>query len=283
MKKYLGYVLKQNYYYYNFYPVYVFDNKIEKITSPVVDFPQKGNINLFSQPHAQHKCADVFQENQVALIEFSQNDLLENRRGEQLNQTEKKLDVDELYNRNRIHFLRDIDLFPVVHLAAKLDFSGASNLVLEDNIQNSEDVLVEEDSTLYGPYKLDSNHQIKVCRTRSQQGLGQARPNKTAFAQQEGGALPRQVPAEAPLGTVNKQRQGIITVMIPCLLILSYPRFHSADRKLYCGLRAFEVLMDHQSFFSAVRAKKLARTAPEMLCHTENTAPGMVASGYCAK
>ena len=54
----------------------------------------------------------------------------------------------------------------------------------------------------------------------SQQGLGQARPNKTAFAQQEGGALPRQVPAEAPLGTVNKQRQGIITVMIPCLLIL---------------------------------------------------------------
>ena len=38
-----------------------------------------------------------------------------------------------------------------------------------------------------------------------------------------------------------------------------------------------------QSFFSAVRAKKLARTAPEMLCHTENTAPGIVASGYCAK
>lgn len=167
MKKYLGYVLKQNYYYYNFYPVYVFDNKIEKITSPVVDFPQKGNINLFSQPHAQHKCADVFQENQVALIEFSQNDLLENRRGEQLNQTEKKLDVDELYNRNRIHFLRDIDLFPVVHLAAKLDFSGASNLVLEDNIQNSEDVLVEEDSTLYGPYKLDSNHQIKVSKSQN--------------------------------------------------------------------------------------------------------------------
>ena len=144
-----------------------FDNKIEKIVSPVVDFPQKGNINLFSQPHAQHKCADVFQENQVALIEFSQNDLLENRRGEQLNQTEKKLDVDELYNRNRIHFLRDIDLFPVVHLAAKLDFSGASNLVLEDNIQNSEDVLVEEDSTLYGPYKLDSNHQIKVSKSQN--------------------------------------------------------------------------------------------------------------------
>ena len=51
------------------------------------------------------------------------------------------------------------------------------------------------------------------------QGLGQARPNKTAFAQQEGGTLPRQVPAEAPLGTVNEQRQGIITVMIPCLLL----------------------------------------------------------------
>ena len=30
--------------------------------------------------------------------------------------------------------------------------------------------------------------------------------------------------------------------------------------------------MNHQSFFSAVRAKKLARRAPEMLCHTENTA-----------
>ena len=85
------------------------------------------------------------------------------------------------------------------------------------------------------------------------------------------------------LRAINKQRQGITMMVVPCLLILSYPRFHSADRKLYCGLRAFEVLMDNQSFFSAVRAKKLARTAPEMLCHTENTAPGMVASGYCAK
>ena len=52
------------------------------------------------------------------------------------------------------------------------------------------------------------------------QGLGQARPNKTAFAQQEGVALPRQVPAEAPLGTVNKQRQGITMEVVPCLLIL---------------------------------------------------------------
>ena len=83
--------------------------------------------------------------------------------------------------------------------------------------------------------------------------------------------------------TVNKQRQGITMMVVPCLLILSYPRFRSADRKLYWGFQAFEVLMNHQSFFSAVRAKKLARTAPEMLCHTENTAPGMVASGYCAK
>ena len=131
------------------------------------------------------------------------------------------------------------------------------------------------------------------------QGLGQARPNKTAFVKQRTPqwgfqATERSCAARwrgfAPtssekrlLRAINKQRQGIITVMIPCLLILSYPRFHSADRKLYCGLRAFEVLMDHQSFFSAVRAKKLARTAPEMLCHTENTAPGMVASGYCAK
>ena len=41
--------------------------------------------------------------------------------------------------------------------------------------------------------------------------------------------------------------------------------------------------MKNQSFFPAVRAKKLARTAPEMLCHTENTAPGMVASGYFGK
>ena len=64
------------------------------------------------------------------------------------------------------------------------------------------------------------------------QGLGQARPNKTAFAQQEGGALPRQVPAEAPLGTVNEQRQGIIMVMVPCLLILWYTRFRSANRKV---------------------------------------------------
>ena len=44
--------------------------------------------------------------------------------------------------------------------------------------------------------------------------------DRTVLRKQDGGAPPRQVPAEAPLGTVNEQRQGIITVMIPCLLIL---------------------------------------------------------------
>ena len=53
------------------------------------------------------KCSDVFRANQVALIEFSEEDLSENRRGDQLNQTERKLDVDDLYNRNRIHRLKD--------------------------------------------------------------------------------------------------------------------------------------------------------------------------------
>ena len=65
--------------------------------------------------------------------------------------------------------------------------------------------------------------------------------------------------------------------------IIVYSVFVQQIERCKRGFRAFEVLMDHQSFFSAVRAKKLARTAPEMLCHTENTAPGMVASGYCAK
>ncbi|MGY6264726.1 hypothetical protein ACW73Q_12715 [Faecalibacterium duncaniae] len=165
MKKYLGYVLKQNLYYYNFYPVFTVDNEITKIESPATEFPQKGNINLSSQLYAQHKCSDVFRANQVALIEFSEEDLSENRRGDQLNQTERKLDVDDLYNRNRIHRLKDIDLFPVVHLATKLDFSGSANLILEDNIQNSEDVFVEEEGLLYGPYKVDANHQIKVLKS----------------------------------------------------------------------------------------------------------------------
>ena len=147
-------------YYYNFYPVFTVDNEITKIESPATEFPQKGNINLSSQLYAQHKCSDVFRANQVALIEFSEEDLSENRRGDQLNQTERKLDVDDLYNRNRIHRLKDIDLFPVVHLATKLDFSGSANLILEDNIQNSEDVFVEEEGLLYGPYKVDANPQM---------------------------------------------------------------------------------------------------------------------------
>lgn len=63
MKKYLGYVLKQNLYYYNFYPVFTVDNEITKIESPATEFPQKGNINLSSQLYAQHKCSDVFRAN----------------------------------------------------------------------------------------------------------------------------------------------------------------------------------------------------------------------------
>ena len=65
--------------------------------------------------------------------------------------------------------------------------------------------------------------------------------------------------------------------------IIVYSVFVQQIERCKRGFRAVEVLMNHQSFFSAVRAKKLARRAPEMLCHTENTAPGMVASGYCAK
>ena len=34
---------------------------------------------------------------------------------------------------------------------------------------------------------------------------------------------------------------------------------------------------------AAAEGYDFASTAPEMLCHTENTAPGMVASGYWAK
>ena len=56
------------------------------------------------------------------------------------------------------------------------------------------------------------------------QGLGQARPNKTAFAQQDGGTLPRQVPAEAPLGTVNEQRQGITMMVVPCLCYYKFSK-----------------------------------------------------------
>jgi len=56
------------------------------------------------------------------------------------------------------------------------------------------------------------------------QGLGQARPNKTAFAQQNGGTLPRQVPAEALLGTVNEQRQGITITVTPCLCYYKFSR-----------------------------------------------------------
>ncbi|MZM02355.1 hypothetical protein GT986_10290, partial [Bifidobacterium pseudocatenulatum] len=36
---------------------------------------------------------------------------------------------------------------------------------MEDNIQNSEDVFVEEEGFLYGPYKVDANHQIKVLKS----------------------------------------------------------------------------------------------------------------------
>lgn len=36
-------------------------------------------------------------------------------------------------------------------------------------------------------------------------------------------------------------------------------------------------------FFASMLTKKFARIAPEILCHTLNTAPGIVASGYAAK
>lgn len=60
-----------------------------------------------------------------------------------------------------------------------------------------------------------------------------------------------------------------------------YIVFVNCPKKSYCQAVAFSPSALIWLFsFTSWRAKKFARIAPDTLCHTLNTAPGIVASGY---
>lgn len=165
-KKYLGYILKQNSYFLNFYPVFVIENnKLVKIDDPYSEFPQKGNIYLYSGPNQKIHSEDLFVENQAAILEFSQEDLLANLKGDQLNQTEQKLDVNILKNKNHIYQLCSMEIYPVVHSSEKIEFKNKTISIIENNINSEDKVFIESDNILYGPYRVDtkvSPFQIKL-------------------------------------------------------------------------------------------------------------------------
>ena len=92
---------------------------------------------------------------------------------------------------------------------------------------------------------------------RSNESPSGAFKRQNGLAQQDGGALPRQVPAEGLLGTVNRneQRQGIIVVMVSCLLPCGTKvALCELDRHLYGALMAIAAHVRAGSLYTSGKA-----------------------------
>lgn len=154
--QYIGYIQETNGY-YNYWPVCVVRNgTVESFEIGQEEFPELGNINLFSTPwdYVRGKCYS----GEICVITLSSSDLKENRRQDgYFQRTNYKVDFNQLERQGRIKRLEDIRMYPVLHPAGPIDFAGKTVILQE----NSEDVderdkcLVEENGILYGPYLVE--------------------------------------------------------------------------------------------------------------------------------
>lgn len=154
--QYIGYIQETNGY-YNYWPVCVVRNgTVESFEIGREEFPELGNINLFSTPwdYVRGKCYS----GEICVITLSSSDLKENRRQDgYFQRTNYKVDFNQLERQGRIKRLEDIQMYPVLHPAGPIDFAGKTVILQE----NSEDVderdkcLIEENGILYGPYLVE--------------------------------------------------------------------------------------------------------------------------------
>lgn len=153
--QYIGYIQEMNGF-CNFWPVYViYDGTIERFEEGQKQFPELGNINLFSTPwdYVRSKCSN----NEILVITISPSDLIDNVRSGNLQRTNYKVDFKQLERQGRIKRLKDIQMYPVLHPVGSVDFTKRTILVKEEYVDTKDLCLIEEANTLYGPYQVSAD------------------------------------------------------------------------------------------------------------------------------
>lgn len=169
-KQYIGYIQETNGY-YNFWPVYTFEEGLIKPvdSAEIKDkFPDLGNINLYSTiwDYVNEKCVN----GEILVVTIPQSDLIENRRQDGFFQkTNFKIDFRKLEREGYVKRLSDIQVYPVLHPVNEIDFTKKTVLVEERNISTKDLCLIEENNVLYGPYRINlyEEDQIQVNLTNT--------------------------------------------------------------------------------------------------------------------
>lgn len=153
--------------FYNFYPIAIIetDGKVRMLDyyERKELFPEKGNINIYSATRNDDHLADIFSHGDLVILDITEDILLVNRKANnELNITNKKIEIGSLEARKAIHFPDEFGLYPII------DYNDAAAALSEDRIiriaqhevegQYDESVMIRMGANEYvGPFALVSD------------------------------------------------------------------------------------------------------------------------------
>lgn len=165
MHKYIGFIRLDNYYYYNFYPQYILteDNKVCSIENPADSFPERGNIYL-DDGYNKEQIKQFCESNKFCVIEFSDEDLIDySRRDGELNETNKKLRVADLFQQSRITTLQENGLyliFECIDEGLNNPHINDTNKLLNEKMQ----ILISYSHSYIGPYYIGYDKSVPFAK-----------------------------------------------------------------------------------------------------------------------
>ena len=119
--------------FYNFYPIASIEAdgqvRVLEYFERKELFPEKGNINIYSVTRNDDHLADIFGHGDLVILDITDDILQVNRKANnELNMTNKKIEIGTLEARKAIHYPDEFGFYPVV------DYSDTAAALTEDRI-----------------------------------------------------------------------------------------------------------------------------------------------------
>lgn len=119
--------------FYNFYPIAIIESngKVRMLdySERKERFPEKGNINIFSATRNDDHLAEIFSHGELVILDISEDILQVNRKANnELNITNKKVEIGSLEARQAIHTPDEFGLYPII------ECNDAAAALAEDRI-----------------------------------------------------------------------------------------------------------------------------------------------------
>lgn len=165
MNRYIGFIRLDNFYYYNFYPKYILtsDNKIIPIDNPSDMFPERGNIYL-DDGYYKEQIKQFCESNKICVIEFSDDDLIDySKRDGELNETNKKLRVSDLFQQSKITTLQENGLY----LIFESTDDSLNNPLINDRdglLSEGTQILISYSDRYIGPYPIGYDNSMPFAK-----------------------------------------------------------------------------------------------------------------------